>query len=630
MKQKGKLFTDARKDIRVYLRMIRLLNRYNPGWLVLLLGVLMDGALPFVASWLSSLLLDALYAGRPVTQMMALALAGAGVSLVMTALKHFSVRQKNVMWWGMQHRMAEPLMRKTMEMDYALTENARVRALRARQDEYRKKERDVFERFLEQLELLLAALVRLIISVITVWPFFEGQLSGGGRETALFTVAAAAALLFSLLLNHWSVRRQGARRQAIHFEHEDENRLNTYMMDEVVLSNEAGKDIRIFHQQRMMESYGEQMNRNWRRMTRQYAANDIRHFGLQGLLSACVGGIVYLYVAFCAWAGSISTGSVVRYAGAVWQFIQAATDLSASWNRLHHDRMQMDEYLEYLDLKNEMKKGTIPVEKRKDGRFLVEFRNVSFRYPGSERYALRNLNVRLNIGERMALVGRNGSGKTTFVKLPGAGRRSGRDTFVKLLCRLYDPTDGTILLNGVDIRKYDEQEYRRLFSVVFQDFQIFSFSMGENIAGSTQVDEERAMDAIRRVGLEGLYRKLPEGLRTMLNRDFSDTGMEISGGEAQKTAMARAIYKDAPFVILDEPTAALDPIAENEIYTGFHEIIGKKTALFISHRLSACRFSREILVFENGNVVQQGSHETLAEEEGLYRKMWQAQAQYYR
>ena len=182
----------------------------------------------------------------------------------------------------------------------------------------------------------------------------------------------------------------------------------------------------------------------------------------------------------------------------------------------------------------------------------------------------------------------------------------------------------------MDIRKYDEQEYRRLFSVVFQDFQIFSFSMGENIAGSTQVDEERAMDAIRRVGLEGLYRKLPEGLRTMLNRDFSDTGMEISGGEAQKTAMARAIYKDAPFVILDEPTAALDPIAENEIYTGFHEIIGKKTALFISHRLSACRFSREILVFENGNVVQQGSHETLAEEEGLYRKMWQAQAQYYR
>lgn len=594
--------------------MIRLLNRYNPDWLVILLSVLMDGALPFVSIWLSSLLLDALYAGRHISQMIALSIAGAGVNLAMAVLKHVATRQKNVMWWGMQHRMAEPLMRKTMEMDYALTENARVRALRARQDEYRKKERDVFERFLEQFELLLAALVRLVFSVITVWPFFVRRLSGGGRGTALFTASAVTALLFSLFLNHWSVRKQGARRQAIHFEHEDENRLNDYMMDEVVLSNEAGKDIRIFHQQKMMEGYGEQMNSNWRRMTQQYAANDIRHLGLQGLLSACVGGIVYLYVAICAYMGSISTGSVVRYAGAVWQFIQAMTDLSASWNRLHHDRMQMDEYLEYLDLKNEMKKGTIPVEKRKDGRFLVEFRNVSFRYPESERYALRNLNVLLNIGDRMALVGRNGSGKTTFVKL---------------LCRLYDPTEGTILINGVDIRKYDEQEYRRLFSVVFQDFQIFSFALGENIAGSIQVNEERAMDAVHRVSLDGLYRKLPEGLHTMLNRDFSDTGKEISGGEAQKVAMARAIYKDAPFVILDEPTAALDPIAENEIYTGFHEIIGEnKTSLFISHRLSACRFSREILVFEDGNVVQQGNHETLAKQNGLYQKMWQAQ--YYK
>lgn len=611
-------FQGLREDIRVYLRLIRLLNQYNRGWTILFLAAFMNGGMPFVAIWLSAMLLDALYAGRPAAEMMGWALAGAGVSLLMAVLKHFAMRQKNIMWWGLQHRMAEPLMKKTMEMDYALTENARVRALRARQDEYRKKERDVFERFLEQLELLLTSCVRLVFSLVTVWPFLAGQLSGGrdGRaDTGPFTLLAAAALIGSLLLNHWSVTRQGMRKGAIHREHEDENRLNDYMMDEVVLSTEAGKNIRIFHQQKMMESYGDQMNRNWRRMTLQYAANDMRHLGLQGFLSSCVGGIVYLYVAFCAWVGSISTGNVVRYAGAVQQFIQAMTDLSASWNQMHYDRRQTDEYLEYLDLKNERKKGTIPVEKRRDGRFLVEFRNVSFRYPGSERYALWNLNVRLEIGERMALVGRNGSGKTTFVKL---------------LCRLYDPTEGTILLNGVDIRKYDEQEYRRLFSVVFQDFQIFSFALGENIAGSGRVDEARAMDALRRAGLEDLYRKMPDGLATMINRDFSDTGMEISGGEAQKLAMARAIYRDAPFVILDEPTAALDPIAENEIYTGFHEIIGNKTALFISHRLSACRFSKEILVFEDGNVIQQGSHEELAAAEGLYRRMWQAQAKYYR
>ena len=184
-------------------------------------------------------------------------------------------------------------------------------------------------------------------------------------------------------------------------------------------------------------------------------------------------------------------------------------------------------------------------------------------------------------------------------------------------------------VDGVDIRKYDYQEYMQLFSVVFQDFQIFPFALGEYVAGSGQVERERAMDAIRRGGLEELLGKMPEGLNTMLNRDFSDQGVEISGGEAQKLAMARAIYKNAPFVILDEPTAALDPVAENEIYTRFHEIIGSKTALFISHRLSACRFSKEILVFENGNIIERGSHEELSEKPGLYRQMWQAQARYY-
>lgn len=294
--------------------------------------------------------------------------------------------------------------------------------------------------------------------------------------------------------------------------------------------------------------------------------------------------------------------------------IQSVTDITLSWSYLHRNCGMMDEYLDYLALPEVKKKGTIPVQKRRDGKFLLEFRNVSFRYPGAEEYALKNVNVRLEIGERVALVGPNGSGKTTFVKL---------------LTRLYDPTQGEILLNNVDIRKYRYEEYLRLFSVVFQDFQIFSFAAGEYIAAGTQMDRRRVMDAVRRSGLAELIERMPDGLDTPLGRDFSDEGFEISGGEAQKMAMARAIYKNAPFVILDEPTAALDPLAENEIYTGFHEIIGNKTALFISHRLSACRFAKEILVFENGDVIQRGSHEQLQKVPGLYQKMWEAQAKYY-
>ena len=181
----------------------------------------------------------------------------------------------------------------------------------------------------------------------------------------------------------------------------------------------------------------------------------------------------------------------------------------------------------------------------------------------------------------------------------------------------------------MDIRKYRYEEYMRLFSVVFQDFQVFSLKMGEYIAGRADVDEQRALDAVSRAGLTGLLSKMPQGLDTVIGRDFSENGFVVSGGEAQKLAIARAIYKDAPFVILDEPTAALDPVTENEIYTKFHEIIGKKTALFISHRLSACRFAGEILVFEKGDIVQRGSHDSLCAQEGLYRRMWEAQAKYY-
>ena len=184
-------------------------------------------------------------------------------------------------------------------------------------------------------------------------------------------------------------------------------------------------------------------------------------------------------------------------------------------------------------------------------------------------------------------------------------------------------------MNDVDIRNYRYEEYMRLFSVVFQDFQVFSLKIGEYIAGSDKVDEEKALDAAKRAGLSELFTKMPEGLNTMIGREFSKNGFIVSGGEAQKLAMARAIYKDAPFVILDEPTAALDPVSENEIYASFHEVIGNKTALFISHRLSACRFAKEILVFENGNIVQKGSHNTLCGVPGLYQRMWTAQAKYY-
>ena len=324
--------------------------------------------------------------------------------------------------------------------------------------------------------------------------------------------------------------------------------------------------------------------------------------------------LVYLLVGLQAYLGRISIGSVVVYAAAMVRLTTVINYFGVSLGHLKQMAMFAGDYAQYMELGHRKYVGTIPVEKRRDNRFLISFEHVSFRYPGAEQDSIRDLTVSFEIGEKMALVGKNGSGKSTFIKL---------------LCRLYDVTEGVIKLNGIDIRKYDPQEYARLFAVVFQDFSIFAFPLGENIAASQEVEEERAADALARVGLGERLADLPLGLKTCVGKEYEEGGIAFSGGEKQKMAIARAIYKDAPFVIMDEPTAALDPKAECEVYAGFDKMVGNKTALYISHRLASCRFCGDILVFDQGRVVQRGSHEELKEQEGLYRRLWEAQAQYY-
>jgi ATP-binding cassette subfamily B protein len=203
---------------------------------------------------------------------------------------------------------------------------------------------------------------------------------------------------------------------------------------------------------------------------------------------------------------------------------------------------------------------------------------------------------------------------------------------IKLLCRLYDPTEGEIFLNGFDIKKYDYDEYMALFSVVFQDFQLLRYTLGQNVSTSINYDSKKVTELLEKSGFDSRLADMPKGLETYLDIDFAGTGtgVQLSGGEAQKVALARALYKEAPFIVLDEPTAALDPIAEFEIYSKFNEIVEDKTAIYISHRLSSCRFCDDIAVFHEGELIQRGSHDTLIDDEnGKYYELWTAQAQYY-
>lgn len=332
-------------------------------------------------------------------------------------------------------------------------------------------------------------------------------------------------------------------------------------------------------------------------------------------LSSVLTGIVYVFVCLKAWAGAFGVGSVTQYVGAVTALSQSVSTLIECIGWLKNNVPFMKTTYEFLDIPNSMYQGSLTTEKRSDRKYEVEFKDVSFKYPGSETWSLRHVNMKFEVGKRLAIVGENGSGKTTFIKL---------------LCRLYDPQEGQILLNGIDIRKYRYDDYMNIFSVVFQDFQLICQPLGANVAGSMDYDRNRVEKALVDAGFSERLASLEKGLDTILYKDLAEDGVDVSGGEAQKIAIARALYKDAPFIILDEPTAALDPIAEAEIYSKFNDIADDRTAIYISHRLSSCKFCDEIAVFHEGAVIEQGTHANLvANEKGKYFELWNAQAQYY-
>lgn len=332
-------------------------------------------------------------------------------------------------------------------------------------------------------------------------------------------------------------------------------------------------------------------------------------------LSVVFTGIVYTFVCLKAWAGAFGLGLITQYIASISSLSGGLSSFVSNVGDMYNNSFFLEQVFEFLDIPNDMYQGSLTVEKRNDYNYEVEFKNVSFKYPGTDNYVLKNINAKFKIGEKLAIVGMNGSGKTTFIKL---------------LCRLYDPTEGEILLNGINIRKYNYDDYMMIFSVVFQDFNLFSLTLGENVSGATNYNKELAIDCLNKAGFSDRLKKMEKGIDTYLYKDYDKDGVDVSGGEAQKIAIARSLYKDAPFIILDEPTATLDPIAEAEIYSKFNEIVGDKTAIYISHRLSSCKFCDEIMVFHEGEVIQQGTHDALLENiNGKYYELWNAQAQYY-
>ena len=501
--------------------------------------------------------------------------------------------------------------KKTLGLDYDNLENTEVRQLRRKIVESSRINFHGKQLLLMSVGRLVNITISAILALVLGIEMFVLMFASGFS----WLIILLACLIVGLVaFNVWYSFREKDKMGAVYRNVSqimiDENRI-----DEAMDCYNMGKDVRLYRQDKLImkiKNYAFDLHKKAFRTMESKRYNINMPLTFTGIL---LEAIIYVFVCVYALLGTFGIGSIVKYVGFVETITGCITSYFAVFADIKYNTPFVEDYLAYFDIPQKMYQGSLTVEKRDDNEYYVEFKDVSFKYPGSETYALRHVNMKFKVGEKLAVVGMNGSGKTTFIKL---------------MCRLYDPTEGEILLNGVNIKKYDYDEYLAVFSVVFQDFKLFSFSLGENVASGADYDVDKVMGSLHQSGFGERLATMPEGIKTTLYKDFDENGIEVSGGEAQKIALARALYKDSPFIILDEPTAALDPIAEYEIYSKFNEIVGDKTAIYISHRLSSCRFCDKIAVFDNGQIVQRGSHDELVvDESGKYYELWHAQAQYY-
>lgn len=392
------------------------------------------------------------------------------------------------------------------------------------------------------------------------------------------------------------------------------NRYANYYKLEYLSDNKSAKDVRLFAQKDLIVD--EVLDKCYTPFCdgdKREKDASTKYNGVKLILSAITGGVVYLLVGFKAISGVIGVGDVLLVYSAVTMLIQAQVDISMTFTDLRNNNEHLIRYFQYIDMEetNSKTEEITPDEKE----YNIDFENVSFKYPGSTNYTLKNVSLKIENGKKLAIVGANGSGKTTLIKL---------------LCGLYDVTEGSIKINNHEIKVDTREKITDLYSVVFQDYKLLALSVGKNIAVSDNIDEKKVWSTLERVGLKDKIMTFDKGINQSIYQDYDKDGVSLSGGEEQKLAIARTIYKNASIVILDEPTAALDPVSEFEIYTKLNEISNNKTTIFISHRLYSCKFCDEIVVFENGEIVQRGTHKDLINIEGKYAQMWNAQAQHYK
>jgi ATP-binding cassette subfamily B protein len=607
-------------NLKQILSVIRISQKSDKSFFPLVIfRSLVTSSFPFVAIIYSAMILDGLIDGlvkatimNYVYQMIVI----GGILILLRTLLNFICQQKQIL---MSFKLNNEIAEKTLNLDYEQLESQSMKDKISRADQGVNSNGGIAA-FILALGRASENVISFLYSFILVLALFKrATLINADTLTKIFNSPLVAIGLFiliiaSLLINLNYLKKLNITQYEVFEKNVFLNRMFGYLND-VSLDYKQGKSLRIYKIDELIideiKIKSEQFLMNFYSAMKRSA----KLISNIGLLNHIILFAAYAIIGIKALLGLTSIGSVLLLVSALTVFNSSLTAFLINISSATMQTKYLSLYDEYLKTDTAMYKGTLPIEKRNDCKYAFEFKNVTFHYPNNEIIILKNISLKLNIGEKLAIVGPNGAGKTTFIKL---------------LCRLYDPTEGEILLNGINIKKYDYKEYVNLLSIVFQDFKLFSTTIKENVTSGNEEKKELILDYLSQAGLEDRINELEDGIDTYIYSNFGEQGIEVSGGEAQKLAIARALYKDTPLVILDEPTSALDPISEYEIYTKFDELVKNKTAIYISHRMSSCRFCDNIIVFENGSIIQEGNHEALlTTPDGLYYKMWSAQAKYY-
>ena len=633
MKKNGRTMKD---DILIIMRGIGEFNKILPKQMAFLASKSVIAAFtPYIAVVMSAMILNELVGAQNKIKLLTCILVSIGATLLLSGIGYLLDAKISVGYSRLFSTHEIILTDKAYRIPFCLLENDSIRSLREQVSGSISLSGAGMASLYWDVDVVVKNLCSAVISFALGLNFMSQVMTGvrSGRISGSVAVADMILLVILTVGCSYFTCKIASKRFDVSFDIFEQgaryNRYGEFYTLSYLPDEDMAMDIRIFKQKKLIL---EESQKKCYQPLAQGKAKEMRAAGRLDVSKAVCAGIcgaaVYAVVGFLAIREVIGIGNVVMIYSAVTMLITALSELAQIITDLRNNNVHLLNYFQYMDIEEEKttaQKEEAETKKEKEtenktmtGRadsYEIVFEKVSFHYPDSEDMVLQDIDLRIIPGEKLAIVGENGSGKTTLIKL---------------LCRLYRPTTGRILLNGVNIWEYPYEEYIHNIATVFQDFSLFAFPIAENVAASKEYDEKKVYEALCRADLQKKIDKLSKGIRQAISHDYEEDGMDLSGGEAQKVAIARAIYKAVPIVILDEPTAALDPYAEKEIYEQFFKNLANETMLSISHRLSSCRLCDRIAVLHSGRLVQQGSHEELlGQVNGKYAELWEMQAQYY-